>query len=262
MSLGKASAKIRPFVQLIQSFRRASVEMTVAELIQEIVVKITHRIILSLPSGHTHSGTGESQIIHGSGNAYIGQTPEMTVAELIQEIVVKIRYAEYLQDNDDSLFQKTGLGIRTVQHRTVLILCPLPFHLPAHVVCNILGLLQDTNTAQFELVRMLADKYRNLCVVGDDDQSIYRFRGANIRNILDFEKHFPEARVIKLEQNYRSTQSILDAANSVIRNNKGRKEKSLWTQRGAGNTVHFKQFDNAFTIISSKSRALFFCSVS
>lgn len=105
---------------------------------------------------------------------------------------------------------------------------------------------QDTNTAQFELVRMLADKYRNLCVVGDDDQSIYRFRGANIRNILDFEKHFPEARVIKLEQNYRSTQSILDAANSVIRNNKGRKEKSLWTQRGAGNTVHFKQFDNAY----------------
>ena len=105
---------------------------------------------------------------------------------------------------------------------------------------------QDTNTAQFELVRLLADKYRNLCVVGDDDQSIYRFRGANIRNILDFEKYFPEAVVIKLEQNYRSTQSILDAANSVIQNNQGRKDKALWTERGSGNRIHLRQFDNAY----------------
>lgn len=105
---------------------------------------------------------------------------------------------------------------------------------------------QDTNTAQFELVKQLAQKYRNLCVVGDDDQSIYRFRGANIRNILDFEKYFPEAGVIKLEQNYRSTQSILDAANAVIRNNKGRKEKVLWTDRGEGSQVCFRQFDNAY----------------
>ena len=78
---------------------------------------------------------------------------------------------------------------------------------------------QDTNTAQFELIRLLADGYRNLCVVGDDDQSIYKFRGANIRNILDYEKVYPDAKVIKLEQNYRSTQNILDAANAVIRNN-------------------------------------------
>lgn len=105
---------------------------------------------------------------------------------------------------------------------------------------------QDTNMAQFELVRLLADKYRNLCVVGDDDQSIYRFRGANIRNILDFEVHYPEARVIKLERNYRSTQTILDAANAVIANNIGRKDKALWTDKGAGSRIHLRQFDNAY----------------
>lgn len=105
---------------------------------------------------------------------------------------------------------------------------------------------QDTNTAQFELVRLLADKYRNLCVVGDDDQSIYKFRGANISNILDFEKVFPEAAVIKLEQNYRSTQTILNAANEVIRNNTERKEKALWTDKGEGSQIHFRQFDTAY----------------
>ena len=105
---------------------------------------------------------------------------------------------------------------------------------------------QDTNTAQFELIRLLADGSRNLCVVGDDDQSIYKFRGANIRNILDFEKVYPEAEVIRLEQNYRSTQNVLDAANAVIRNNKGRKSKTLWTDQGEGSRIHFRQFDNAY----------------
>lgn len=105
---------------------------------------------------------------------------------------------------------------------------------------------QDTNTVQFRLVRLLAGKYRNLCVVGDDDQSIYKFRGANIRNILDFEHEFPDAHVVRLEQNYRSTGNILNAANGVIRNNRNRKEKTLWTDNGEGEKIQFRQFDTAF----------------
>ena len=96
---------------------------------------------------------------------------------------------------------------------------------------------QDTNYAQYMLVKLLTDKSRNLCVVGDDDQSIYGWRGADIRNILDFEKDYPDAKVIKLEQNYRSTANILDAANQVIAHNTGRKEKALWTEAGAGETI-------------------------
>ena len=105
---------------------------------------------------------------------------------------------------------------------------------------------QDTNTVQFELISLLADKYKNLCVVGDDDQSIYKFRGANIRNILDFERVFPDTAVIKLEQNYRSTGNILDAANEVIKNNKGRKDKKLWTDKEDGELISLKTFDNGF----------------
>ena len=96
---------------------------------------------------------------------------------------------------------------------------------------------QDTNHAQYLLASLLAGGRGNLCVVGDDDQSIYKFRGATIRNILDFEKHYPNARVIRLEQNYRSTQNILDAANAVIRNNQGRKGKELWTEHSAGSPI-------------------------
>ena len=105
---------------------------------------------------------------------------------------------------------------------------------------------QDTNTVQFKFVSILAKKYRNLCVVGDDDQSIYKFRGANIQNILNFENVFEDARVIKLEQNYRSTEHILNAANGVIRNNYGRKAKTLWTDNGEGEKIRFEQFDNAY----------------
>lgn len=105
---------------------------------------------------------------------------------------------------------------------------------------------QDTNTAQFKFVSLLAGKYQNLCVVGDDDQSIYKFRGANIGNILGFEKIFPRARVIKLEQNYRSTKTILEAANQVIHNNIGRKAKTLWTDNEIGEPVHYRQFMNGY----------------
>lgn len=105
---------------------------------------------------------------------------------------------------------------------------------------------QDTNTAQFKLISLLASRFRNLCVVGDDDQSIYKFRGANVKNILNFESVFPEAVVIKLEQNYRSTQNILDAANAVIKNNSERKAKSLWTDEGAGDKIAYNIYNMAY----------------
>lgn len=104
---------------------------------------------------------------------------------------------------------------------------------------------QDTNTAQFRLIKLLAGKHKNLCVVGDDDQSIYKFRGANIRNILEFEKVFPDTRVIKLEQNYRSSGYILDAANKLIANNRQRKTKTLWTAQEGGQKAEFRQFEDA-----------------
>jgi DNA helicase-2/ATP-dependent DNA helicase PcrA len=93
---------------------------------------------------------------------------------------------------------------------------------------------QDTNNLQYQLAALLAGKWENICVVGDDDQSIYRFRGATIENILSFEHQYQGARVIRLEQNYRSTQNILGASNAVIRNNQGRKGKELWTDHAAG----------------------------
>lgn len=105
---------------------------------------------------------------------------------------------------------------------------------------------QDTNTAQFTLLSLLASRYRNLCVVGDDDQSIYRFRGANIHNILNFEKIFPATKVIRLEQNYRSTKNILAAASGVIKHNSMRKEKTLWTTAEAGAPISYGRYDNEY----------------
>ena len=103
---------------------------------------------------------------------------------------------------------------------------------------------QDTNHAQYMLVKLLADKHGNLCVVGDSDQSIYAFRGANIRNIIEFERDYPDAKIVLLEQNYRSTQNILDAANSVIANNPGRQPKNLWTDAGEGEKVRRYEADD------------------
>ena len=112
---------------------------------------------------------------------------------------------------------------------------------------------QDTNAAQNELVLLLAGEHKNICVVGDDDQSIYRFRGADITNILEFEKAFPETKLIRLEQNYRSTQNILDAANNVIKNNSGRKGKRLWTEDGSGDKIQayraYNDYDEADYIV-------------
>ncbi len=103
---------------------------------------------------------------------------------------------------------------------------------------------QDTNYAQYSLVKLLASRYRNLCVVGDDDQSVYSWRGADVKNILDFERDYPEAKVLKLEQNYRSTQTILKAANCVVSNNEKRKEKSLWTENPQGHPLVFYVADD------------------
>ena len=161
-----------------------------------------------------------------------------------QEQIAKL-YAEY----QDTLQRSNALDFDDIIVKTVQLFKECP-----RVLDNyqerfryiMVDEYQDTNTAQFELIRLLAAKYRNLCVVGDDDQSIYKFRGANISNILDFEKIYKDAVVIKLEQNYRSTQRILDAANAVIANNSARKSKALWTENGEGDKIHFMQLETAY----------------
>lgn len=165
-----------------------------------------------------------------------GDTRKQKVAEVYREYQKQLRASNAL-DFDDlifrtvELFQKDAEVMEQYQDRFRFIM---------------VDEYQDTNTAQFRLVSLLAAKYRNLCVVGDDDQSIYRFRGANIQNILSFEEVYPDAKVIRLEQNYRSTQNILTAANEVICHNEGRKEKKLWTANGDGDKVRFRQFLNGF----------------
>ena len=165
-----------------------------------------------------------------------GDTRKQKVAEVYREYQKQLRASNAL-DIDDlifrtvELFQKDAEVLEQYQDRFRFIM---------------VDEYQDTNTAQFKLVSLLAAKYRNLCVVGDDDQSIYRFRGANIQNILSFEEVYPDAKVIRLEQNYRSTQNILTAANEVICHNEGRKEKKLWTANGDGDKVRFRQFLNGF----------------
>ena len=165
-----------------------------------------------------------------------GDFREKRIAEIYREYQAALRRNNAL-DFDDlivktvELFRKCGEVLEYWQDRFRYIM---------------VDEYQDTNTAQFKFVSLLASRYENLCVVGDDDQSIYKFRGANIGNILGFERVFPGAKVIRLEQNYRSTQNILNAANEVIANNAERKPKRLWTENPEGDKIHFRQFMNGF----------------
>lgn len=163
-----------------------------------------------------HSGNYREQRI---GEIYIEYERELRAVNALDFDDLLMKTAELLQTREDIL--------RAYQERFRYI------HVDEY---------QDTNRAQFEIVRLLAAGSKNLCVVGDDDQSIYKFRGADIRNILDFENVYPDAFVVRLEQNYRSTQNILDAANAVIAHNSRRKEKRLWTSRGEGGRLHFREF--------------------
>ena len=145
------------------------------------------------------------------------------------------------------LRQSNALDFDDIIFKAVELFTTLPdvlarYHARFHYI--LVDEYQDTNTAQYELIRLLSSARKNLCVVGDDDQSIYGWRGANIRNILDFEKDFPGAVVLKLEQNFRSTGTILDAANAVIENNKMRKGKTLWTEHDAGKSIQYFRADS------------------
>ena len=186
-----------------------------------------------------------AQISHAKDELLTPDDMEMKAAEDYNMKKVASVYREYQAalrknnalDFDDlivktvELFQNCGAVLEYYQERFKYIM---------------VDEYQDTNTAQFKFISLLAQKYQNLCVVGDDDQSIYKFRGANIGNILGFDRVFPDSRVIRLEQNYRSTRNILNAANQVIANNTERKAKTLWTENEEGSKVHFRQFFNAY----------------
>jgi DNA helicase-2/ATP-dependent DNA helicase PcrA len=157
------------------------------------------------------------------------------VDSLFEEVAAQVyrRYQEKLRENDAMDFDDLLLvAVNLFElYPGVLEKCRERYR---HVLVDE---YQDTNIVQYKLVRLLAEEHRNLCVVGDDDQGIYSWRGADIRNILEFEKDYPDARVVKLEQNYRSTENILSAAGAVVKNNRGRKEKTLWTQNPPGGKV-------------------------
>lgn len=166
------------------------------------------------------------------------------------------KYAAVYKEYQKRLKQNNALDFDDLIFKTVELLQTVPDVLDYYqrrFKYIMVDEYQDTNTSQFQLISLLANttneegkNCHNLCVVGDDDQSIYKFRGANIYNILNFEKQYPETKVIKLEQNYRSTQNILNAANEVIANNIERKDKKLWTANEEGDAIHFTQFDDAY----------------
>lgn len=169
---------------------------------------------------------------------------EKTAGDYIAKKIAEVYWAYDKQLCDNNALDFDDLLLKTVQ---LFVECPDVLERYQERFRYIMvDEYQDTNTVQFRFVSLLAAKYQNLCVVGDDDQSIYKFRGANIKNILNFEQEFLQAHVIKLEQNYRSTGTILQAANAVIKNNKGRKEKTLWTENPKGEKIHIRQFDSGY----------------
>ncbi len=163
--------------------------------------------------------------------------------------IIEVQNAKVYQIYQTMLKENNALDFDDLIYKTVLLFQQNPEVLEKYqnrFRYIMVDEYQDTNTSQYMLIKLLSQKYHNICVVGDDDQSIYGWRGANIRNILDFEKDFPNTKIIKLEQNYRSTKTILDAANSVIHNNVTRKEKTLWTENETGNVIYIYKAENEY----------------
>ena len=176
------------------------------------------------------------------------KTPEQYADEVAKEYNKKI-FGRVYKEYQKRLKQNNALDFDDLIMLTVQLFQQNPEilnHYQERFPFILVDEYQDTNTAQFTLLSLLASRYQNLCVVGDDDQSIYRFRGANIHNILNFEKIFPATKVIRLEQNYRSTKNILAAASGVIKHNSMRKEKTLWTTAEAGAPISYGRYDNEY----------------
>lgn len=176
------------------------------------------------------------------------KTPEQYAEEVAKEYNKKI-FGRVYKEYQKRLKQNNALDFDDLIMLTVQLFqqnAEILNHYQERFPFILVDEYQDTNTAQFTLLSLLASRYQNLCVVGDDDQSIYRFRGANIHNILNFEKIFPATKVIRLEQNYRSTKNILAAASGVIKHNSMRKEKTLWTTAEAGAPISYGRYDNEY----------------
>ncbi|MCL1897009.1 MAG: UvrD-helicase domain-containing protein, partial [Clostridiales bacterium] len=209
--------------------QKAAVKRCVAELGLD-AKEYSSAYVLAAISGFKEDGKSPAAVMAEAEGLYIG--PRRRDLAALYKLYTETLKRNNAMDFDDLL----GNAVRLFQgHPDVLEYYQDRFH---YIMVDE---YQDTSRLQYLFVKLLAEKSGNLCVVGDDDQSIYGWRGADIRNILDFEKDFKDARVIKLEQNYRSYSNILDCANSVIRGNKGRKDKALWTDRGAGDKVVYKQ---------------------
>lgn len=192
---------------------------------------LRERAVLSVISTAKNSGTDAASFQREAG----GSLQERRIADCYLEYEKRLRQNNAL-DFDDLLLRTLELLRKQEEVRA---------YYQERFRYILVDEYQDTNDVQFELVHILAERYQNICVVGDDDQSIYSFRGANLENILSFEKSYPGAKVVKLEQNYRSTEKILDTANAVISHNSGRKDKRMWTDRKGGAAVLFQEYETA-----------------